>query len=794
MNNFDQIVAGALDIAQTEALKRKNTELFPAHLLWGLLSNPASYSSRSLKDYKNLIKNDLSNLPTGKEKVDISNLRANPKFSEWMTLASSHAIQNNRQEVGEKDLLFYLPQIFPDLDIDYNKFSSEFDGDPENETPEFLINLNELALEGKLDPVIGRTLEIRAVMEILGRRGKNNPVLVGPAGVGKTAIVEGLADSIVKGDVPDVLKDKVVYSLEMGALMAGTKFRGEFEERLQKLIKFIKNKSGQAILFIDEIHQLVGAGKTDGAMDAANLLKPALARGELHCIGATTPDEYQKYILGDSALDRRFRSVTVNEPSNEDAIEILMGIREKLEIHHGIKISDEAIYNSVLLSVQYLTNKNLPDKAIDLVDEAASAMKLAAEAMPSKLAELESEIRSKKIYAKVHVDNKNVLKDIEQMEKDFNEGKKVWEEEVLAMKKVTDYKNQLDRLKFDLETAERNQEYEKASQIKYSLIPEVQEKLESLGSNWVLTEKDIAQVISRSTGIPLEKIMKSKQDHILSLEDFLKNRVYGQDKALHEISDTLITSHAGLKDETKPLGSFMLKGPSGVGKTETAKALSTFLFDTEANLIRLDMSEFSEKHSVSKLIGAPAGYVGYEEGGVLTEAVRRKPYSVILFDEIEKAHHDFSDILLQLLDDGRLTDNKGRTIDFKNTIILMTTNSKDVEADFKPEVLGRLDGILDYNALDKTVMRGLVDKQIELLNERLKSKKLSIELDEKVYEVLADRGYDIRFGARPLANVFNKLVTRPLSKKLLKGELKEGQHQFTLSKDEFDNELLTSIK
>jgi ATP-dependent Clp protease ATP-binding subunit ClpB len=632
-----------------------------------------------------------------------------------------------------------------------------------------------MAESGKLDPVIGRSKEIRAVMEILGRRGKNNPVLVGPAGVGKTAIVEGLADAIVKGKVPDVLEGKIVYSLELGALMAGTKYRGEFEERLQNLLKFIKEQNGQAILFIDELHQLVGAGRTDGAMDAANLLKPALARGELHCIGATTPEEYQKYILNDSALDRRFRGVPVDEPTKEDAIEILMGIREKMEIHHGIKISDRAIYDAVFLSSQYIPDKNLPDKAIDLIDEASSALKLSAEAMPADLAELEGEIRTKKVYAKSQSRAADIEKEIAALEERFIEGKAKWEQEVLGLKKEAELKLSLERYKFELEQAQRNQDYETASKLKYQTIPEVESLLANSQTTWILDTKHIANVISRQKGIPVEKILKSKQEQILELEAYLKRKVFGQDEALHEISEVLVTAHAGLSDPSRPLGSFLLKGPSGVGKTETAKALAEFLFGSQDNLIRFDLSEFSEKHSVSKLIGAPAGYVGYEEGGVLTEAIRRKPYSVILFDEVEKAHRDFSDILLQILDDGRLTDNKGRTIDFKNTIILITTNSKNLEADFKPEVLGRLDAMLSYKALDNTIMTNLIDKQLQLLNERLESKELSIQLDPKVYEELAKRGYDPRFGARPLQSVFTQIVTRPLSKKVLEGHLEKGQ-------------------
>lgn len=774
MNKFDPIVEGSIAIAQSEALKRKNTEITPYHLILGLINNPQSYSSRGLKKYKSQAENLIKALPTTTAKADLDSLRASTKLSEWLTYASSNAIQNGKQEVRETDLLKYLAQVVPEFKIDYNDLKAE-NAEEEVEQPTFLTNLNELAENGKLDPVIGRSKEIRAVMEILGRRGKNNPVLVGPAGVGKTAIVEGLADAIVKGKVPDVLEGKTVYSLDLGALMAGTKYRGEFEERLQALLKFIKNQNGQSILFIDELHQLVGAGKTEGAMDAANLLKPALARGELHCIGATTPEEYQKFILNDSALDRRFRAVPVDEPSKEDAIEILMGIREKMEIHHGIKISDRAIYDAVFLSSQYIPDKNLPDKAIDLIDEASSALKLSAEAMPASLVELESEIRSKKIYAKTQLKPEEIEKEISQLEEKFKKQKAVWEKEVLALKRVSELKHNLERSKFELEQAQRTQDYEAASKLKYSVIPELENELSKSNNPWVLKTEHIANVISRQKGIPVEKILKSKQEEILELEAFLKSRVYGQDNAIHEISEVLITAHAGLSDPTRPLGSFLLKGPSGVGKTETAKSIADFLFGSEDNLVRFDLSEFSEKHSVAKLIGAPAGYVGYEEGGVLTEAIRRKPYSVILFDEIEKAHKDFSDILLQILDDGRLTDNKGRTIDFKNTIIILTTNSRNIEADFKPEVLGRLDAVLTYNELDNTIMESLIDKQIKQLNARLEAKDLTVELDKKVYEELAKRGYDPRYGARPLQSVFSQLVTRPLSKKVLEGHLESGK-------------------
>jgi ATP-dependent Clp protease ATP-binding subunit ClpB len=772
MNKFDSIVHGALDIAQTTALEKKNAELMPEHLMWGLLSNPQSFSSKAFKKNKKELEQLLKNLPVLAKTVSINELKASASFSEWITHASSHAIQAGRQEVNESDLLRFLPKVLPAWKVDYNQLSE--DAENEQEAPNFLTNLSELAEAGKLDPVIGRTREIRAVMEILGRRGKNNPVLVGPAGVGKTAIVEGLADAIIKGQVPDVLKDKTVYSLDMGALMAGTKFRGEFEERLQTLLKFIKSKQGEAILFIDEMHQLVGAGRTDGAMDAANLLKPALARGDLHCIGATTPDEYRKYILGDAALDRRFRPVPVNEPSKEDAIEILMGLRPKLEAHHGVKISDDAIYSAVLLSMQYITDKNLPDKAIDLVDEAASALKLSAEAMPSDLAELESVIRTKKVAAQVVAKDQVSKDEITALEKEFEERKALWEKEVLSMKRVSELKNQLERYHFELEQAERKSEWDAASKLKYSIIPELEQQLSQTSHDWTLSTPEIAMVISRQNGIPVEKILKSKQENILKLGEYLKNRVVGQEVPLEEIAAVLATAHAGLKDESRPLASFLLKGPSGVGKTETAKSLAQFLFNSEEAMIRLDMSEYSEKHSVAKLIGAPAGYIGHEDGGVLTEAIRRRPYAVILFDEIEKAHRDFADILLQILDDGRLTDNKGRTVDFKNTIILLTTNSPDLERDFKPEVLGRMDGVLEYSMLTKEVMFSLVDKQIRLLNSRLESKEIFVKVSDDIKGLIAERGYDERYGARPLASVFNKMIIRPLSVALLRDKLDKG--------------------
>lgn len=773
MNNFDQVVMGSLDVAQTEALKNRNTELTEFHLLFGLIMNPVAWSHKALESEKSWLQQELRNLPVASYQINFKDIKPNSKFTEWLTLASAAAVEKGKTEVGEKDLLAVVTKIFPKIKLP----KDVYEGGDQQDPPSFITNLNELAEQGKLDPVIGRTKEIRSVIEILGRRNKNNPVLVGPAGVGKTAIIEGLADQIIKGRVPDILKGKTVYTLDMGSLMAGTKFRGEFEERLQGLLKFIKDKAGDALLFIDEIHQLVGAGRTDGAMDAANLMKPALARGDLHCIGATTPEEFQKYIMEDAALERRFRPVQVDEPSHEDAIEIMMGIRDKHEMHHGIKISDEALYSAVKLSARYLPNKQLPDKAIDLVDEAASALKLSAEAMPAELQQLEADIKSKRILAKVEDSNTELLIEAEKMQKKFDEGKSLWEENIVSLRKLSSVKNSLDRAKFELESAERSGKFDEASRLKYGAIPELEKQLTSLQHNWVLTADNIATVIARQTGIPVEKILRSKQENLLRLEEYLNSKIFGQQEALHELSQTLCTSYAGLSDESRPLGSFLMKGPTGVGKTETCKALAGFLFDNPESIIRIDMSEFAEKHAVAKLIGAPAGYVGYDEGGVLTEAVRKKPYAIVLFDEIEKAHPDFADILLQILDDGRLTDNKGRTVDFKNTILAMTTNSKNLQLDFKPEVLGRIDAVLDYKELEKSVVSQLVEDQLNSLNQRLQSKKVTVSLSDDLIAKLQEQGYDPRYGARPLRAAFNRLVNRPLAQSLLKGELNPGNHK-----------------
>ena len=623
----------------------------------------------------------IEKLPSIKSDFDPSSLKPSSHLVAWLSAANSIVTQEGKEEISEDHLITSAPkEIIPflsNLSFDDNQSVTD------EEQPDFLVDLNQLAREGKLDPVIGRTTEIRSALEILGRRSKNNPILVGEAGVGKTAVIEGLAGLIENGDIPDTLTGQTIFSLNLGSLMAGTKYRGEFEERIQSLLSFMKQQAGKAILFIDEIHMLIGAGKTDGAMDAANLLKPALARGEIKCIGATTQEEYQKYILADSALDRRFRPVTIKEPTPEDTIEILLGLKEKFEAHHGVTISDDAIYNAVFWSKQYIQHRNLPDKAIDLVDEATSAKKFSIEAMPAELITMEADLRSKKTLALTEKNNEELNQEIEILSTKLDQQKEFWLKEVSNLKEVASLKKTLDSLQFAQKKAEKEGNFEQASQIKYSQIPAVKSQIDTSNVSFDLTKEDVADVLSRQSGIPKEKILSSEQERILQLENYLNRSVYGQKDAIHEIADTLIASHAGLSDPTRPLASFMLSGPSGVGKTETAKTLSRFFFNADDQVIRIDLSEYSEKHSVAKLIGAPAGYVGYDEGGILTEAVRKKPYAIILFDEIEKAHEDFADILLQILDDGRLTDNKGRTVSFRNTMIFLTTNSKKYFAGFQ---------------------------------------------------------------------------------------------------------------
>ena len=673
-------------------------------------------------------------------------------------------------------------------------------------------NLNELASSGKLDPVIGRDDEIRRVLQILSRRTKNNPILIGEPGVGKTAIAEGLAQRIIHGDVPENLKSKKVYSLDMGALIAGAKYQGEFEERLKNVVKEVVESEGEIVLFIDEIHTLVGAGATSGAMDAANILKPALARGELQAVGATTLNEYQKYFEKDKALERRFQIVMVDEPSEEDAISIMRGLKEKYENHHQVRILDEAIIAAVDLSIRYISNRFLPDKAIDLVDEAASRLRLQINSLPEELENIQRKIRQLEIEReaiKRENDKKKVTeltKVIEELSNERDKIKSRWESERGFIEKIQNEKKNIERYRYEAEAAEREGNYGLVAELRYGKIPNAEKAIEfakeelkkAQGDNPLIDEvvnaEDIAEIVSRWTGIPVNKMMQSEREKLLNLEKELHKRVVGQDEAIVAVSDAIRRSRAGLQDSHRPIGSFIFLGTTGVGKTELAKALAEFLFDDENNMVRIDMSEYQERHSVSRLIGAPPGYVGYDESGQLTEAVRRKPYSVVLLDEIEKAHQDVYNILLQILDDGRLTDNKGRLVDFKNTIIIMTSNigamaiqemiSKNTDADtdfdemrnkvmeilrqfMKPEFLNRIDDIIMFTPLSKEQIINVVAMQFHSLKKMLKRNDIEIEMTTEAMKHIAETSYDVRYGARPVKRMMQRELINDLSKMIL---------------------------
>ena len=673
-------------------------------------------------------------------------------------------------------------------------------------------DLTEMARKQKLDPVIGRDDEIRNVIRILSRKTKNNPCLIGEPGVGKTAIAEGLALRIVRGDVPENLKDCTIFSLDMGALVAGAKYRGEFEERLKAVLQEVKKSEGKIILFIDELHTIVGAGKTDGAMDAGNLLKPMLARGELHCIGATTLNEYRQYIEKDPALERRFQHVLVDEPTVEDTISILRGLKERYEVYHGVEISDNAIIAAATLSHRYITDRFLPDKAIDLIDEACSMIKTEMESMPTELDEISHKIMQHQIEAEALKKEKDeqsqkrlevIQKEIAEMQTKFNEMKAKWENEKDAISKVQKLREDIEKVNGEIEKAERNYELNKAAELKYGKLPELQKELkkeeeiaakskESSLLRTKVTDEEITKIIAKWTGIPVTKLMESEREKILNLGSILHKRVIGQDEAVDKVTDAIIRSRAGIQDSRRPIGSFMFLGPTGVGKTELAKALAESLFDDEHNIIRIDMSEYMEKFSVSRLIGAPPGYVGYEEGGQLTEAVRRKPYSVILFDEIEKAHPDVFNVLLQVLDDGRITDSQGRTVDFKNTIIILTSNlgseyilegindkgelteeAKDkveklLKQSFRPEFLNRLDEIVFYKPLTQNEIGKILDLLIADLNKRLAEQEISVELTDSAKNYLITNGYDAIYGARPLKRFVQKKVETLIAREIIK--------------------------
>jgi ATP-dependent Clp protease ATP-binding subunit ClpB len=652
-------------------------------------------------------------------------------------------------------------------------------------------DLTELAEQGKLDPVVGRDEEIRRVIQVLARRTKNNPVLIGEPGVGKTAIAEGLALRIINRDVPEVLHDKKLMALDLGSLIAGAKYRGEFEDRLKAVVKEVTSSDGQIILFIDEIHTLVGAGKGEGAMDAGQILKPALARGELRCIGATTLDEYREYIEKDKALERRFQTVFVGEPSTEDAITILRGLKEKYEVHHGTRITDSAIIAAVKLSQRYITNRFLPDKAIDLMDEAASRLSIEINSVPSSIDEIQRKIRQLQIEREALKKERDagardrmsgVEREIQELESRMVLLKTQWDEEKKEILDLRETKQKIEQTRVDIDRAQRDSQLEKAAELKYGTLPGLEKKLAELNEkvknrkNPILKEEvgpeEIAQVVAKWTGIPVSKMLESETQKLLQLEDHLRERVKGQDHALEVVANALRRSRAEISDPNRPIGSFIFLGPTGVGKTETAKALAEFMFDTEQAIVRIDMSEYMEKHAVSRLIGAPPGYVGYEEGGQLTEKVRRRPYCVVLLDEIEKAHPDVSNILLQVLDDGRLTDGQGRTVDFKNTVMIMTTNASmdDLRANMRPEFLNRIDEIVTFNTLSEKEISNIVRVQLQQVIERLAEKRIALDFDDKAIAWLAKKGYDPMYGARPLKRVIQTDVLNPLAKLILEGK------------------------
>ena len=689
----------------------------------------------------------------------------------------------------------------------------------ENVLEKYGRDITQYVKDGKVDPVIGRDDEIRSITRILSRKTKNNPVLIGEPGVGKTAIIEGLAGRIVKGDVPSSLKDKTIWELDMAALIAGAKYRGEFEERLKNVLNEVKKSEGNIIMFIDEIHMIVGAGKLDGAMDAGNMLKPMLARGEIHLIGATTLNEYRKYIEDDGALERRFQKVLVKEPTVSDTITILRGLKSRFEVHHGVSISDAALVSAATLSNRYITDRYLPDKAIDLIDEACATIRVQMDSVPENIDSLTRRIMKLQIEREaIKKDKDDISRErvkeldskIKEMKSEESYLRGNWEKEKAVQVDIKKTKKELEEARFKLEMAENNYDLEKAAVLRHGTIPELEKKLDNLkksNNNKILsdrvTEELVASVLSRWTNIPISKLTKGEKEKVLNLEENMKLRVKGQDEALKLVSDAIIRSRSGIKDENRPIGSFMFLGPTGVGKTEVARTLAYELFDDEKHMVRIDMSEYMESHSVSRLIGAPPGYVGYDEGGQLTEKVRRNPYSIVLFDEIEKAHRDVLNILLQILDDGRITDGHGRVVDFKNTIIIMTSNigsqyvldgkvdedmmNAELKNYFRPEFLNRIDEIIVFNALSKKVIYEILDKLVDDLNKKIKHQRISISLTEKAKEFIVENGYDHNYGARPLKRYLSKNLETLLAKKLISGDVISGDN---LTIDTLNDELV----